>query len=144
VGKQDRKSTILGCAIAPSAAEGAIRRLAGRDAIAAYMRQLPTFIRFGTLSDVRVRETGDEFIIEATGHHRRIPDDTQRDLSYGKAVHFRDYMTPPAATDAIDQRASARDGNGEMGRCGAELGGCCRSFHARRLGVELKRLSVSN
>jgi ketosteroid isomerase-like protein len=84
----------------PFAPEGAIRRLAGRDAIAAYMRRLPELMRFGSLSDVRVRETGDEFIIEATGHHRRIPDDTPRDLSYvwfitrrdGQVVHFRDYM----------------------------------------------------
>jgi ketosteroid isomerase-like protein len=86
----------------PFAPEGAIRRLAGRDAIAAYMRRLPELMRFGSLSDVRVRETGDEFIIEATGHHRRIPDDTPRDLSYvwfitrrdGQVVHFRDYMNP--------------------------------------------------
>jgi ketosteroid isomerase-like protein len=86
----------------PFAPEGAIRRLAGRDAIAAYMRRLPELMRFGSLSDVRVRETGDEFIIEAMGHHRRIPDDTPRDLSYvwfitrrdGQVVHFRDYMNP--------------------------------------------------
>ena len=86
----------------PFAPEGAIRRLAGRDAISAYMRQLPKFIRFGSLSDVRTRETGDELIVEATGHHRRIPDDTQSDLSYvwfitrrdGHVVHFRDYMNP--------------------------------------------------
>ena len=86
----------------PFAPEGAIRRLVGRDAIAAYMRQLPERIRFGSLSDVRVRETGDELIIEATGHHRRISDDTPRDLSYvwfitlrdGQVTHFRDYMNP--------------------------------------------------
>ncbi len=60
----------------PFAPEGAVRQLVGRDAIAVYMRQLPALIRFGSLSDVRVREAGDEFIIEATGHHQRIPDDT--------------------------------------------------------------------
>ena len=86
----------------PFAHEGGVRRLAGRDAIAAYMRRLPELMRFGSLSDVRVRETGDELIIEATGHHRRISDDTPRDLSYvwfimrrdGQVVHFRDYMNP--------------------------------------------------
>jgi uncharacterized protein len=38
----------------PFAPEGTVRRLEGRDAIAAYMRQLPERIRFGSLSDVRV------------------------------------------------------------------------------------------
>ena len=86
----------------PFAPAGAPRRLAGRDVIAAYMRPLPERIRFGSFSDVRVREAGDELIIEATGHHRRIPDDTPMDLSYvwfitlrdGKVTHFRDYMNP--------------------------------------------------
>ena len=86
----------------PFAPEGAIRRLEGCEVIAAYMSQLPARIRFGSLSDVRVRKAGDELIIEATGHHRRIQDDTPRDLSYiwfitldnGKVTHFRDYMNP--------------------------------------------------
>jgi uncharacterized protein len=86
----------------PFARPEAPRRLSGRDAIAAYMRQLPKFTRFGSLSDVRVREAGDEIIIEATGHHRRIADDAPRELSYvwfitrrdGQVTHFRDYMNP--------------------------------------------------
>jgi ketosteroid isomerase-like protein len=86
----------------PFAPEGGARRLTGRDAIAAYMGRLPGLMRFGSLSDVRVREAGDEFIIEATGHHRRVSDDMPRDLSYvwfitrrdGQVVHFRDYMNP--------------------------------------------------
>ncbi len=86
----------------PFAPEGAIRQLVGRDAIAAYMRQIPERIRFGSLSDVRVREVGNELIVEATGHHQRIPDDTPRELSYvwfitlrdGQVAHFRDYMNP--------------------------------------------------
>ncbi len=86
----------------PFAPEGAVPRLEGRDAIAAYMRQLPGRIRFGSLSDVRVREAADEFIIEANGHHRRVSDDTPWDLSYiwfvtrrhGLVTHFRDYMNP--------------------------------------------------
>jgi uncharacterized protein len=86
----------------PFAPEGGVRALQGRDTIAAYMRQLPGLIRFGSLSDVRVRETDDELIVEATGHHLRIPSDAARDLSYvwfltlqdGKVTHFRDYMNP--------------------------------------------------
>jgi ketosteroid isomerase-like protein len=77
-------------------------RLEGRDVIAAYMRLLPARIHFGSLSDVRVREAGDELIIEATGHHRRVSDGAPRDLSYvwfitrrdGKVTHIRDYMNP--------------------------------------------------
>jgi ketosteroid isomerase-like protein len=85
----------------PFAPEGAVRRLEGREAIAAYMRRLPEHIRFGELDNVRVRESGDEVIIEATGHHRSIPDDTPMDLGYvwfitrrdGQVMHLRDYMS---------------------------------------------------
>ena len=66
------------------------------------MCQLLELIRFGSLSDVRVREVGRELIIEAIGHHRRVSDDTAMDLSYvwfltlldGKVTQFRDYMNP--------------------------------------------------
>ncbi len=86
----------------PFAPEGTPQSLEGRDAIAAYMSQLPSRIRFGSLSDVRVRQADDELIIEATGHHHRLPENTPRDLSYiwfitlrgGKASHIRDYMNP--------------------------------------------------
>ena len=93
----------------PFAPEGAPHELAGRDAIAAYMKQLPSRICFGALSDVRVREAGDELIIEATGHHRRVQDDTARDLAYvwfitlrdGKVARFRDYMNPTQLLKAL-------------------------------------------
>lgn len=86
----------------PFAPANAIRRLEGREAITAYMSQLPEFILFGSLSDVRVREAGDELIVEATGHHRRVADNAPRELSYvwfitlrdGKVTRFRDYMNP--------------------------------------------------
>ena len=86
----------------PFAPEGGVRSLDGRDTIRAYMQQLPKRIRFGSLSDIRVREVDDEFIIEATGHHRRVPEDTPRDLSFvwfiprrdGLVTYFRDYMNP--------------------------------------------------
>lgn len=86
----------------PFAPEGVPRELVGREAIAAYMSRLPSLIRFGALSDVRSRVAGDELIVEATGHHRRVSDGAARDLSYvwfitmhnGKVVHLRDYMNP--------------------------------------------------
>ena len=93
----------------PFAPEGAPRALVGRDAIAAYMRQLPSLIRFGALSDVRSRQAGDELIVEATGHHQRIADGIARDLSYvwfitrqnGKVTRFRDYMNPLQLSSAV-------------------------------------------
>jgi uncharacterized protein len=86
----------------PFAPEGAVRRLEGRDEIAAYMSQLPERIRFGAFNDVRVREAGNELIIEADGHHRHVADDTPFDIRYiwfitvrdGRVSHFRDYMSP--------------------------------------------------
>jgi ketosteroid isomerase-like protein len=86
----------------PFAPAGAVQRLEGHDAIAAYMSQLPGLLHFGLLSDLRVREVGDELIIEATGHHRRISDNTAWELSYiwfitrrsGQVTHIRDYMNP--------------------------------------------------
>lgn len=93
----------------PFAPAGAPRELVGRESIAAYMSQLPSLIRFGELSDVRVRETGDELIVEATGHHRRVADDAARELSYvwfitlgdGKVTRFRDYMNPLQLSKAV-------------------------------------------
>jgi hypothetical protein len=61
----------------PWASEDRVRRLEGREAIAAYMS-------------------------EADGHHQRIAGDTPVDLSYiwfitvreSRVTHFRDYMNP--------------------------------------------------
>lgn len=86
----------------PFAPPETIQRLEGRDKIKAYIGQLPELIHFGPLSEVRVREVDNELIIEATGHHRRVKDETPKDLSYvwfitladGKVTHIRDYMNP--------------------------------------------------
>jgi ketosteroid isomerase-like protein len=86
----------------PFAPPGAVRILEGPEAISAYLAQLPSLLRFGTLSDVRVREVEDELIVEATGHHRRVADDTPMELGYvwfitvvdGHVKHMRDYMNP--------------------------------------------------
>ncbi|MBA2933952.1 nuclear transport factor 2 family protein [Sphingomonas sp. CGMCC 1.13654] len=91
----------------PVAAAGGPRRLEGRDQIAAYMSRLPEMIRFGSIDDIRVREAGDELIVEASGHHHRLSDDTSLDIAYiwfithrgGMITHFRDYMAPPPASE---------------------------------------------
>ena len=83
-------------------ASGAPRKLIGRDAIAAYMAHLPSIIRFGALSDIRVRSAGNELIVEATGHHERVVDASTKSLSYvwfierrdAKVTRIRDYMNP--------------------------------------------------
>ncbi len=62
----------------PFTREGAVRRLGGRDAISAYMSQIPSRVKFGALTDVRVREVADELIVEATGHHQTLPEGTER------------------------------------------------------------------
>lgn len=86
----------------PFASDNAPSRLVGRGAIAAYLQHLPELVRFGSFTYENVRELGDELIIEATGHHRRVLDDAPRDVSYvwfiklrdGKVSQFRDYMNP--------------------------------------------------
>ncbi|TMV53413.1 nuclear transport factor 2 family protein [Thioclava sp. BHET1] len=86
----------------PFARPGAPERLEGRGAIAAYMAALPERIRFGSLSDLRIRNLGGELIIEATGHHHRVRDDAPLEIRYvwfitvaeGQITHLRDYMNP--------------------------------------------------
>jgi uncharacterized protein len=88
----------------PGAPAGRPRRLQGRDQIAAYMGQLSGRLRFGALDGVKVREAGDEVIIEADGHHQRIEDgaETPFDVRYvwfitvsdGLVTHFTDYTLP--------------------------------------------------
>ncbi len=86
----------------PFADEGVPQRLEGKDQIARFMAQLPHRIRFGSFTDVRVREVDDEVIVEAEGHHRQVSDDTPFDLRYvwiitrrdGHVMHIRDYMSP--------------------------------------------------
>lgn len=91
----------------PFSPAGAVRRLEGRKTIAAYMSQLPGRIRFGSLTDILVREAGDELIIEAIGHHQRVSDGTPREIRYvwfitrrdGKVTKIRDYMNPLQLTN---------------------------------------------
>lgn len=98
----------------PFAPEDHERRIEGREAIAARLRQVFDLdqrrLRFGSFDNVRVRETGDEVIIEGDGHHRRAADDTPVEISCawfitrrdGYVTHFRDYMNPlPLATHQL-------------------------------------------
>lgn len=87
----------------PFAAGEDERRVEGRDAIAARLRGVfdakQGRLRFGSFDNVRVREAGDEIIIEGEGHHRTADGTpvaigcvwfiTRRD---GQVTHFRDYM----------------------------------------------------
>ncbi len=93
----------------PWADEGSVQRLEGREAMRQYMSRLEGRIVFGTFSDVHVRESGDETIIQATGHHKR-PDGTPRNLAYiwfitrrdRKVTRLQDYMNPLPATPRAD------------------------------------------
>lgn len=97
----------------PFAPAGGVDRLEGRAAIAAYMAQLPTLLRFGPVDDVGVRQAADETIVEAVGHHRRADDDRPVDLRYiwfitrrdGKVTHIRDYMNPDQLARLTSQDA---------------------------------------
>lgn len=86
----------------PFAAEGTPTRLVGRDEIGDYLGKLPSLVHFGPFRYSSVREVGDDLIVEAIGHHRRVSDNAPRDVTYvwfitlreGKVTHFRDYMNP--------------------------------------------------
>jgi uncharacterized protein len=88
----------------PVAPAGRPRRLQGRDEIAAYMSQISGRLRFGDLADVNARETDDEIIVEADGHHQRIEEGAAVpfDVRYvwfitvrdGQVTHFTDYTLP--------------------------------------------------
>ena len=90
----------------PFAPQDQDRQVAGRDEIAARLREVfdadAGRLRFGSFDNVRVRETGDEIIIEGDGHHHQRADGapveigcvwfiTRRD---GQVTRFRDYMNP--------------------------------------------------
>lgn len=88
---------------------GRPRRTEGRDAIAARLRAVfdadTGRLRFGSFDNARVREAGDEVIIEGDGHHRTA-DGTPVEISCvwfitrrdGQVTHFRDYMNPVPLT----------------------------------------------
>jgi uncharacterized protein len=86
----------------PFAPEGAPQRLDGKAAIADYMKVLPDRVRFDSFDDVRVREAGDELIVEATARGTRPGSGAPFQMQYvwfithsgGRVSRFRDYMNP--------------------------------------------------
>lgn len=72
-------------------------------------------MRFGSFDNVRVREAGDEVIIEGDGHHRRTVDGTPVEIRcvwfitrrHGQVTHFRDYMNPLTLSLAPPRRSTA-------------------------------------
>jgi uncharacterized protein len=83
----------------PFADAGRPSRLEGKAAIAAYMQEVPKRVRIDAFEAVRVRETGNELIVEAVGNGTR-PDGTPFHVQYvwfithdnGRITRFRDYM----------------------------------------------------
>lgn len=85
----------------PFAPEGRPERLEGKSAIAEYMKNLPAVVQFDSI-DARVREAGDELIVEASAHGRRPGSGAPFHMQYvwfithqnGRVSRFRDYMNP--------------------------------------------------
>ncbi|HEX4454591.1 MAG TPA: nuclear transport factor 2 family protein [Kofleriaceae bacterium] len=83
----------------PFASDGRPSRLEGKSAIAAYMKELPKRAHIATFEDIRVREAGDELIVEAVGKGERS-DGSPFHVQYvwfithdnGRVSRFRDYM----------------------------------------------------
>jgi ketosteroid isomerase-like protein len=86
----------------PFAAPGALQRLEGKKAIRGFMAAVGERIRFGTWDDVRVRELGDEVVVEAEGHHVDAQTGVPFDMRYlwiitrqaDRITRLRDYMGP--------------------------------------------------
>jgi ketosteroid isomerase-like protein len=86
----------------PWAPEGRPERLEGKPAITEYMKGLPARVKLDAFDDVRIREAGDELIVEATAHGTRPDSGAPFDMQYvwfithdnGRVTRFRDYMNP--------------------------------------------------
>jgi uncharacterized protein len=83
----------------PFAPADAPQRLEGKEAIRAAMAAIGERVRFGTMSDLRVIEAGEETVVEAEGHHQDAATGAAFDLRYvwiitrrdGRVTRFRDY-----------------------------------------------------
>ena len=92
----------------PFAPVGRPQRLEGKPAIAAYMKNLPALVRYDSFDDMRVRQVGDELIVEATARGKRPGTGAPFDMQWvwfithqnGRVSRFRDYMNPARVRSA--------------------------------------------
>jgi ketosteroid isomerase-like protein len=102
----------------PWAPEGRPERLVGKPAIAGYMKGVPARVKLDAFDDVRIREAGDELIVEATAHGTRPDSGTPFDMQYvwfithkdGRVSRFRDYMNPLEQTPRVPGDATLDEG----------------------------------
>ncbi|TWV31229.1 nuclear transport factor 2 family protein [Streptomyces misionensis] len=93
----------------PFAPEGWPRRLAGKEAVAAYMRHYPDHIDLRDFPDLRIHETTDPetIVVEMRGVGRLVETGAPYDMTYiavvtvrdGRIAGYRDYWNPLAVLD---------------------------------------------
>ncbi|SEC16463.1 hypothetical protein SAMN04490357_1344 [Streptomyces misionensis] len=103
----------------PFAPEGWPRRLAGKDAVAAYMRHYPDHIDLRDFTDLRIHETTDPetIVAEMRGVGRLVETGAPYDMTYiavvtvrdGRITNYRDYWNPLAVLEpGVDFAGSDR------------------------------------
>ncbi|MFF5403337.1 nuclear transport factor 2 family protein [Streptomyces misionensis] len=103
----------------PFAPEGWPRRLAGKEAIAAYMRHYPDRIDLRDFPDLRIHETTDPetIVAEMRGVGRLVETGAPYDMTYiavvtvrdGRITGYRDYWNPLAVLEpGVDFTGSDR------------------------------------
>ncbi|MEU5540440.1 nuclear transport factor 2 family protein [Streptomyces sp. NPDC020362] len=103
----------------PFAPDGWLRRLEGRRAVAAYMRDYPDHIDLHDFPDLRIHETTDPrtIVVEMRGVGRLVQSDSPFDMTYiavvsvrhGRITAYRDYWNPLAVLEsAADFRGEGR------------------------------------
>ncbi|QLJ01870.1 nuclear transport factor 2 family protein [Streptomyces sp. NEAU-sy36] len=93
----------------PFAPEGWPRRLAGKEAVAAYMRHYPDHIDLRDFPDLRIHETTDPetIVAEMRGVGRLVETGAPYDMTYiavvtvrdGRITGYRDYWNPLAVLE---------------------------------------------
>ncbi|SFY47716.1 nuclear transport factor 2 family protein [Streptomyces sp. F-1] len=103
----------------PFAPEGWPRRLAGKEAVAAYMRHYPDHIDLRDFTDLRIHETTDPetIVAEMRGVGRLVETGAPYDMTYiavvtvrdGRITGYRDYWNPLAVLEpGVDFAGSDR------------------------------------
>ncbi len=93
----------------PFAPDGWPTRLAGKEAIAAYMRHYPDHIELHDFPDLTIHETTDPetIVVEMRGIGRLVETDSPFDMTYiavvvirdGRFASYRDYWNPLAVSE---------------------------------------------